>query len=63
MTALYHNIGNEFPTEFDMILIMEYLQKVGAFIFMFTFFNFGMNVYDTVLACNCCFMQSLLRNS
>lgn len=30
----------------------EYLNKVGAFLFMFTFFNFGMNLYDTILACN-----------
>lgn len=56
MSALYHNIGNEFPNELDMITIMEYLRKVGAFIFMFTFFNFGMNVYDTVLACTPCSM-------
>lgn len=51
MTALYRNIGNEYPVEMDMQKILDYLRDVGAFMFMFTFFNFGMNVYDTVLAC------------
>jgi hypothetical protein len=55
MCALYYNIGNDYPLDVDNFedpLMRKYLGDVGAFIFMFTFFNFGMNLYDTVLSCN-----------
>jgi hypothetical protein len=54
MGALYYKIGDDFPETTNIYeqVIVKYLGEVGAFIFMFTFFNFGMNLYDTVLSCS-----------
>lgn len=52
LATLYFDIGNDLPENiFDEGQMETYLEKMGAFMFMLAFFVFGMNIYDTVLAC------------